>query len=148
MPLDYSLYPANWKEISFVIRFVRAAHRCEKCGVANGEQHPITGSRVVLTVAHLGIPKPDGTPGDKHDKMDCRPENLAALCQRCHLNLDRADHQVVQAHNRCEKARHERWLSGQLTLPLLSEDDVVLERLFQGEPDIALWLTGFEPKGA
>jgi hypothetical protein len=47
--------------------------------------------RVVLTVAHLGAPHPDGTPGNRQDKLDVRPENLAVLCQRCHLNYDRPD---------------------------------------------------------
>lgn len=48
--------------------------------------------RVILTVAHLGVPHDDGRPGDKHDKLDIRPENLAALCQRCHLLYDLPDH--------------------------------------------------------
>ena len=47
---------------------------------ADGEPHPLTGSRVVLTTAHV------------HDD---RPEassllNLAALCQRCHNRHDMA----------------------------------------------------------
>ena len=62
---------------------------------------------IVLTVAHLGVPYPDGRPGDKHDKADCRPENLAALCQRCHLNFDRADH-VARAAATRERKRQER----------------------------------------
>lgn len=49
-------------------------------------------TEVVLTVAHLGAPHSDGTPGNKHDKMDCREENLAALCQRCHLLEDMGEH--------------------------------------------------------
>jgi hypothetical protein len=44
--------------------------------------------KVVLTVHHVGATKPDGTPGDRHDKMDCRDENLLALCQRCHFIAD------------------------------------------------------------
>lgn len=56
--------------------------------------------KIVMTTAHLGIDKPDGTPGDKSDTMDCRPENLAALCQRCHLNFDRKDHIQNRYHNR------------------------------------------------
>lgn len=43
---------------------------------------------------------PDGTPGDKHNKMDVRPENLAALCQRCHLNFDRDEHTLNAARTR------------------------------------------------
>lgn len=61
---------------------------------ANAEAgHRWTGpTRVVLTTAHLGTAHADGRPGDKHDRMDCRDENLAALCQRCHLVFDLPDH--------------------------------------------------------
>jgi len=87
-----SAYPPDWKEISRRIRFERAQGKCEWCGAVNYQPHPITGSKVVLTVAHLGVPYPDGRPGSKHNKADNREENLAALCQRCHLNYDREDH--------------------------------------------------------
>lgn len=73
-----SRYPADWKLRSRFIRFVRAGGKCEWCGAENGKPHPITGSRVVLTVAHV---------------FDKRPEaasllNLAGLCQRCHNRYD------------------------------------------------------------
>lgn len=116
MPMDYSKYPANWLDISWRIRSERAGQRCEWCGVKNGEQHPVTGSRVILTVAHLGVDKPDGTPGDKNDKMDCRDENLAALCQRCHLNYDRADNLEVRRLNALAKEAKNREIAGQLPL--------------------------------
>lgn len=90
MPMDRSKYPLNWSQISKRIRFVRAGNCCEWCGVWNYTVRD--GIKIILTVAHLGIAKPDGTPGDKADTMDVREENLAALCQRCHLNFDRADH--------------------------------------------------------
>ncbi len=78
-PENKARYPADWKLRSRFVRFVRAGNKCEWCGAKNHEPHPITGSRVVLTTAHV------------HDR---RPEsasllNLAALCQRCHLNHDR-----------------------------------------------------------
>src|SRR5260370_14951303 len=91
MPIQRDLYPDDWEEISKRIRFERAHNRCEWCGAVNGFPHPVTGIKVVLTVAHLGIARADGTPGDKEDKQDCREENLAALCQRCHLNYDRPE---------------------------------------------------------
>lgn len=74
-------YPPDWRLRSRFVRHVRARNRCEWCGAANGEPHPETGSKVVLTAAHV------------HDK---RPEtasllNLAALCQRCHLRHDAKD---------------------------------------------------------
>lgn len=131
----YSLYPENWKEISKAIREGRARDRCEWCNVSNravgardvkGDFHykeAIDGMspgewdhwfgkgeqpkyiRIVLTVAHLGTPQADGRPGNRQDKADCRPENLAALCQRCHLNLDRPDHLARAAVTRERKRR-------------------------------------------
>ncbi len=102
MPFDASRYPANWPEISLRIR-EREGWQCKFCGAIHGQPHPITGSKVILTVAHLGVPYPDGTPGNPHDKMDVRDENLAALCQRCHLNYDRAEHLLNAAYTRWRK---------------------------------------------
>lgn len=118
MPMQRDRYPDNWEEISHQIRFVRAGGKCEgtpdypDCQAAHGQPHPETGSIVVLTTAHLGVPYPDGTPGDKHDKMDVRQENLAALCQRCHLNLDRDEHRTNAAATRRRKAEE----AGQLPI--------------------------------
>jgi hypothetical protein len=113
MPVDWTRYPANWKAISFAIRN-REGWKCKWCGAENGEPHPDTGSKVVLTVAHLGTPHPSGRPGDKHDKHDVRFENLAALCQRCHLNYDRDDHIANAAAAR----RRRKLEAGQQELPL------------------------------
>lgn len=97
MPVDMSRYPDNWDEISNYIRFVRGQGQCEctgecglhsgRCEAKHGEAHPVTGSKVILTTAHLGT----GT-GNKHDKMDVRPENLKGMCQRCHLIFDLPEH--------------------------------------------------------
>jgi 5-methylcytosine-specific restriction endonuclease McrA len=114
MPMDRSRYPADWERISRAIRTERARGCCEWCGAVNGQPHPRTGSKVVLTVAHLGTPHADGRPGDKHDKTDVRPENLAALCQACHLNYDRDEHQQHAAETR----RRKRLAAGQAPLPL------------------------------
>ena len=77
-PENKSRYPKDWKLRSRFIRFYRARNCCEWCGCRNRLAHPVTGSRVVLTTAHV------------HDH---RPEaagllNLAALCQRCHNRHD------------------------------------------------------------
>jgi hypothetical protein len=99
MPLDRSRYPANWDEISRAVK-ERAGWRCEFCGIAHGaERLNAKGKpyKEVLTCAHLGVPYPDGRPGNPHDKMDCRPENLCALCSICHLSYDRVEH-VKQRH--------------------------------------------------
>lgn len=100
MPVDWKRYPANWPRVVAVIRR-RSGNRCEWCDAANGEHHPVTGSRVVLTTAHLG--EPYATGADKHDKADIRAENLAHLCQRCHLNHDRDEHRANASRTRCEK---------------------------------------------
>jgi hypothetical protein len=103
MPVDMNRYPKNWKEISLRIR-QRAGWKCEcngecgtnheggRCNAVHGQANPITNSTVILTVAHLGIDLPDGTKGNKHNKMDVRDENLKGMCQYCHLNFDRDEH--------------------------------------------------------
>ena len=71
-----SRYPKNWPEISRAIRDA-AGNKCQQCGAANGQPHPITGSLVVLTVAHLD-----------HTPENCQPANLRAWCQKCHNAYD------------------------------------------------------------
>ena len=117
MPIDYSKYPANWKTEIRPAILKRAGNRCEKCGVPNlaqgyrdksGKFHALNAFqcglaslcghrvfRIVLTVAHLN-----------HDRTDNRPENLAALCQRCNLLHDREQHRETRRRNReAESAR-------------------------------------------
>lgn len=109
MPMNRKLYQKNWSEISRRIRFERAEGKCEECGAPHGGWRDDSGdwfepelaesfphiteymTKIILTTAHLGIAKPDGSPGDRSDTMDCREENLKALCQRCHLAFDRSD---------------------------------------------------------
>lgn len=85
-PWNKHKYPANWKEIRVEI-LARAGNKCEGsplfpgCRAANGEAHPETGSRVVLTIAHM----------DQNPENNDR-ENLRALCQRCHLRHDIKQH--------------------------------------------------------
>lgn len=115
----YSVYPDNWRDISRQIRIERAGNRCEWCGAVYMQPHPITGSTVILAVAHLGVPYADGRPGNKHDKADCRPENLAALCARCHLNFDRSDHLARAAATRERKRRYRGAGRGWVQLSLI-----------------------------
>lgn len=130
MPFDRKRYPKEWPEIIKRIK-ERDGNKCKWCKVPNGavgyrddmgafwvlyqnkdeidhraDSLAADGIKlitIVLTVAHLGVDKPDGSPGDKHDKMDCREENLAALCQRCHLNYDRDEHALNSAKTRRQK---------------------------------------------
>lgn len=95
MPINYKQYPPNWPEIRAAIRR-RSGDCCEgspcfpECRATNGEPHPVTGSKVVLTVAHL-----DGNRQNNqyHPTNPDAPENnLRHLCQRCHLRHDAAQH--------------------------------------------------------
>ncbi len=91
-------YPQDWPAISRAIRFGRAKGRCEcrgecgayhgdkpgfraRCRARHGKAHPTTGSCVTLQCAHLD-----------HDEANCVPENLRAMCERCHLRYDKNEH--------------------------------------------------------
>lgn len=102
MPIDYTKYPPDWKAISLRIR-EREGQCCKWCGAENGKPHPQTASRVVLTVAHLN-----------HDTADNRDENLAALCQRCHLRYDAQHHAANAARTR----RAKKVAAGQMEIEL------------------------------
>jgi 5-methylcytosine-specific restriction endonuclease McrA len=119
MPMRKADYPSNWGKVSRTIRRI-AGNCCEWCHIPNGV--PLPSGRdglVVLTVAHLGAPLATGTvgwrPGDKHDKHDVRRENLAALCQACHLRFDLDDHIAHARATRARKKREQAEASGQLS---------------------------------
>lgn len=77
-----SLQSPDWRALRALV-LDRAGNRCEgspafpECRAANGQPHPVTGSKVVLTIAHL-----DQNPANSD------PANLRALCQRCHNRHD------------------------------------------------------------
>lgn len=123
MPIDYKKYPENWKTVIRPGILWRAQFRCEQCGLQNGEvirrkngvvRHPCRDewdmiyssirhgghnmttalkkhgfTKVVLTIAHLN-----------HDTSDNRTENLKALCQKCHLELDKDQHRQSRYNNK------------------------------------------------
>lgn len=87
-------YPRNWHEIVAKVR-ERSGNRCEgsaafpDCRAENGKPHPVTGSKVVLTTAHLEDPI-----------ENCELSNLRHWCQRCHLRYDIKRHVANRARNR------------------------------------------------
>ena len=98
-PENKSRYPKNWKAISLSAR-PAGGNRCEgspaypDCRAENGEPHPETGSRVVLTVAHLD-----------HQPENCERENLKAWCQRCHNTYDLANRRAgIKSRSHAERA--------------------------------------------
>lgn len=56
--------------------------------------NPTKPVKIVLTIAHW----------DNPDPMDCRPENLKAACQYCHLKHDLPQHQTNARLTRERKA--------------------------------------------
>ena len=98
-PENKHRYPigADWRRIRTRI-LERAHHCCEgipvfpDCRAANGQPHPLTGSIVVLTIAHL-----NHTPEDNQD------ENLKALCQKCHNTYDAAHRYATRQAQRIAK---------------------------------------------
>ncbi len=122
MAIDYSKYPPNWKTEIRPAILERDGHKCKFCNIPNyqiacrgkwygvdvwqdddgniydasnsvkisesyvgdvftSEKEKIT--RVVLTIAHLD-----------HNTENNDYDNLAALCQRCHLNYDKEHHAI------------------------------------------------------
>lgn len=134
MPMDRSKYPPDWDDISRKVR-EEAGNRCEWCGVENhalgardldgqwwsfDEIERISDAeiaaafgcgypkiiRIVLTVAHIHDPDP----------MNVERSNLAALCNRCHLNHDRPHHIANAAATRERKRQEAIAATGQGSL--------------------------------
>jgi 5-methylcytosine-specific restriction endonuclease McrA len=102
MPIDYSKYNPLWKEKIRPEILKRDNYKCVKCSAQHkskgyrdqnnifhecdqfqidwAKRNNIKIIRIILTVAHLD-----------HDRTHDEYSNLASLCQRCHLNHDRAD---------------------------------------------------------
>ena len=95
-PENKKRYPANWLEVRWGI-LKRARSRCEFCGVKNyawvKRSDPERVIKIILTIAHLD-----------HQPENCDPENLKALCQRCHCRYDRKHRQGNARRTRREKA--------------------------------------------
>jgi hypothetical protein len=106
MPIDYKEYHPKW---TLIVRLVRkrtiinnSMDCCEgspaypDCRAENYEPHPVTGSKVVLTTAHV-----DG------DKDNNRFSNLMRWCQRCHLRHDLAHHIMNRRYGRKHGRKHQ-----------------------------------------
>jgi hypothetical protein len=119
MPIPRELrayYPPNWPEISAAVRFGRAGGRCEGCGRPHGARVACLPDGRWFDAAAGDWRGPDGarapwpdiveiaaqrttwvilaTCHRDHDPRHNAPNNLMALCQRCHLLHDRAYHRA------------------------------------------------------
>lgn len=128
MPINYKLYPSNWKEIRARI-LERDGHCCKTCKVKNGiyvfrgiwnnvevyqtgehDVYKLSDGEYITNNPWACIEPSTGDPSQKaikivltvahlnHDIKDNRDENLAALCQLHHLRHDRNQH-IVNAKN-------------------------------------------------
>ncbi len=108
MPIDYKKYPVNWKDTIRPAILKREQYKCKFCHI----NHRAVGYRddkgtfiecdshmewwackvgkkvfvIYLTIAHLD-----------QDRTNNDYSNLAALCQKCHLNHDRPTNQVKRS---------------------------------------------------
>lgn len=97
-------YSAHWETVVRPAALERAGYRCQDCGLAHGAVgyrthglfHPVPVRRrrgQKLVIIRLQVAHANNLPGDD------QPENLLALCARCHLLRDRGVHkQTRQAH--------------------------------------------------
>ena len=113
MPCDYKLYAHNWQTEIRPLILRRAGARpeqnieasCEWCDSKNhswerrGNADARHFVKIVLTVAHLD-----------QDRENNDPENLAALCQRCHLNWDRPWHLIARSLTQ-DRKKHQQLLA-------------------------------------
>lgn len=96
-PENKRRYSKDWAAIRARI-LDRAGHCCEGspaypgCRAANYQPHPVTGSKVILTIGHL-----DHRPENNAD------DNLRAWCQRCHNTYDGPHRRANAAITRHEK---------------------------------------------
>jgi ribosomal protein S27AE len=95
-------YGVDWYRTVRPAAMERAENRCQRCGLPQGSVgyrtrglfHPVPVRRrrgqkglvrIFLQVAHLN-----------HVHGDDRPENLQAMCPRCHFLHDREKHKVTR----------------------------------------------------
>lgn len=127
-------YPANWT--SEIVPRIRARDdfKCCFCQVPDRQLYYTTlnGTRVLLATAPNGelVPGQAIPPRAKvkrivlttahldHKLVDHRDENLASLCQRCHLNYDRQEADARRQASRQYGALATRANPDQFTLDL------------------------------
>ena len=94
MPINPADYPPEWKQISHRVREA-ANWTCQQCGKpCRRPNDPCGSKRIELTTSHTN-----------HNPMDCRAENLRALCNPCHLRYDGKRHAHTRKYGRTAKTQ-------------------------------------------
>jgi hypothetical protein len=88
MPVKPELYHPLWHWLSRVVR-EQAGNRCQQCGAANHEVHPVHDFFVKLSVAHKDNNR-------RHDMSG----NLEPVCQRCHMLQDKYHHAYTKKYGK------------------------------------------------
>lgn len=132
MAIDYSKYPKNWLTEIRPAVLARANNCCEECGIENyaegwrfpsgnfytvddlasqympAEDEAVMDAvlskkpnpyKIVLTIAHLDRTGPEG---ENDGPLDCPIDRLKAMCQRCHLTLDKERHRAKRMKKAAE----------------------------------------------
>ena len=136
MPVDYALYHPKWPLITRLIRFKRAHGKCERCRCQHARPHRSTGYRVSLATVHLN-----------HDRTDNRFENLAALCQGCHMWWDHKRHVYNRKYGKETYYRNGVLFSLQevnITLPKLKNRPKMMSLFKQDMSGSLKWKTLFD----
>ena len=119
MPCDYKQYHPDWKKVIRPAILERDGNCCKFCGAKNysiihrygsgmeewhywpegieSEAWTLDGkksTKIILTIAHLD-----------HDKNNNDYDNLAALCQKCHLGIDLKHHMANARETRNRKKK-------------------------------------------
>lgn len=141
MPMDRSLYPPNWEEISAALK-EQVGQVCEQCGIPNEiyiyrnkfnpakwirEPEEWEDSEESEALEHELYYHRTEYPRKPHQvvlttaHLDHNPannerSNLRVLCQRCHLLYDLPHHIESRKANRAAKERAIASEAGQLTL--------------------------------
>lgn len=119
MPIDYSKRNPEWLDKIRPMILAREDYKCKFCKRTHKKHYMKSGSmqnlelsefelewclknkipvvRIILTIAHLD-----------HNENNDVPENLAALCQKCHLNHDRADNIMRRKNNKARLGANQK----------------------------------------
>jgi hypothetical protein len=136
MPINYDLYHPKWRLITSLIRFKRAAGRCERCFCEHGKPHRSTGYRVSLATVHLD-----------HDRTNNRFDNLAAFCQGCHMWWDHKRHMYNRRYGGETQYRNGVLFPPEdvrVTIPRLKNNPVMMSLFRQDMSESLNWKTLFD----